>query len=180
MKADETADILKFLALSDKAPANFVEFVAVEGTPVPRRKAVVPLAIDGIVHHGLRLEIVGPSVVPHGRPFFGLTAIMDAHVAGKVWHLGRLEFDPAGGPPHHLNNRIYKPAPPRIAGPHYHSFEDNIAFGAASCSKDGNLPVAYPFDAQFDNFQQVLSATEERFVIPGLWMEDPACLILLA
>lgn len=180
MKANASADILAFLARSVKAPANYVEFVPVEGSPAPRRKAVTTLAIEGVVHHGLRLEIVGPSVVPEGRPFFGLTAIMDAHVAGKVWHLGRLEFDPIGAPPHHINNMRYKPAPPKVTGPHYHCFDQNVAFGTATCSKDENLPVAYPFEHKFDTFEDVLSATRERFVIPDLWTEDPACLILLA
>ena len=180
MKSPSPLETLSFLATSVKAPATYVEFVQIDDPLAPRRKAITPLAIDGVVHHGLRLEIVGPSVVPEKRPFHGMIAIMDAHVAGKVWHLGRLEFDPIGAPPHHLNHRQYAPAPPRVAGPHYHCFSENVAFGAETCSQNGNLPVAYPFEQNFDTFEAILSATRNRFMIPDLWMEDPACLILLA
>ncbi len=179
MNAKELAETLSFLARSVKTPASYVEFVPAD-SPIPRRKAITALAINGVVHHGLRLEITGPSVVLQDRPFYGLTAIMDAHISGRVWHLGRLEFDPIGAPPHHKNKPRYEPAPQKVNGPHFHCFEQNIPFGTDTCSKEGNLPVGYPFERKFDNFEDVLSATRERFVIPDLWMEDPACLILLA
>lgn len=178
MNKEQVLGILTSLAMSEKTPATTVEWAPVAGKE-ERRKVVVPLAVDGAVVSGLSLEIVGPRAFPDERPFLDMTANLRAAVAGQVWHLGRIEFDPSGIPPHHINKQQYSPAPQLVAGGHHHSFSDNVKFGVDRCSQQENLPVAYPETNGFVTFNDVLETVRVRFVIPDLWLEDPKWLQLL-
>mgnify|MGYP001202599765 CR=1 FL=1 len=148
-------------------------------TPSGRRLHVVcPLWIGGLVTSGLRLEIYGPQAVPHGRPFFGLTAMLFASHRRRNWHLGRIEFDPVGATgPHHRNPMSARHLQPTVTGPHFHPFEDNAAEGLAALSPasgaKGDLPIAKPLDTTCVTFADILTTIREHFGIPGLWLEEP-------
>lgn len=175
------ADILReltVLAEADKAPAQAAEWI---GDDIGRTRSVtVPLAINDVVRHGLRLYMAGPRSVPTGREFFGMGAHLFATLDGDHWHLGRIEFDPAGPPPHHLNTMRDRTLLPRIEGPHYHPFAANAKIGLEALTPDGNLPVALPEDKQFWRYDDVLETVSGRFKISGFWTEDPRWLLLLA
>lgn len=145
------------------------------------RKAVTsgcPLWVEGVVSSGLRLDIHGPQAVPHGRPFFGLTALLFASHRRRNWHLGRIEFDLVGAiGPHHRNPMSVKHLPPTITGSHVHPFEDNAALGLVALSPGpgpkGDLPIALPLDRKCETFADILTTIREHFGIPGLWLEEP-------
>lgn len=123
----------------------------------------------------------GPTAVPPDRPLWQLTAGLFATVDGDLWHLGRLEFDPGGEPPHHRNPFTSRQfAPGEISGAHRHSFADNAQIGLHYLSPKENLPVAFPEDMPIRHYDDVLEVIRSRFVIPGFWTEDPSWLLMLA
>jgi hypothetical protein len=136
---------------------------------------VATLWVGEVSRFGLQLDIHGPKLVRPDRPFYGLTAMMFAHVSGERLHLVRLEFDPTDSLQIHRNPMNTMGAPPEVRGPHYHPFEHNVALGAGALGLLHDLPIAFPFSNQFDTFHDVQEALRVHMRIPGLWLEEPPC-----
>lgn len=169
------------LAAAEKSTVGMPEWIGDQDGPSPLRRLAVPLAIDGAIYGGLTLLMAGPRVVPDGRPFHELRANLIGTVDGQRYHLGRLEFDPGGDPPHHTNPYGAKGfAPPSVIGAHHHSFAENARLGLSSFEPALNLPVACMEEREFKRYDDVLQVVRSRFVIPGFWTEDPEWLQLLA
>jgi hypothetical protein len=148
-------------------------------TPTPHRsgvrlRLVCPLWLtDGRMPSGLRLELTGPVSVPNQRPLIDMAAAMFATAAGRTWHLGRIEFDPSGPGPHHLNRHKRPGVPPQITGPHVHPFAENAAIGLDALSPEGNLPLGVALGGSIVRFSDVLQAMRTHFAVPDLWLEEP-------
>lgn len=181
MKRDAIIAELTLLATSIKTPANTAEWIGDNvSDQQPLRRLTVPLAIHGVLRSGLALRMTGPRAVPSDRPFYGMTARLEASVDDRLWHLGRVDFDPTGNPPHHRNRpNASRIAPAEVNGTHHHPFEQNIQFGLEYLEPKPNLPVALPELGDFQRYDEVLSVVSARFLIEGFWTEDPQGLVLL-
>lgn len=182
MKKDAIAAQLVELAAATKAPAVLAEWVVDNvSDKQPMRRLTVPLSIDGVLKSGLTLKLTGPGAVPSDRPFCDLTARLEATVDERLWHLGRIDFDPSGPPPHHRNKlNSMRLAPSEVAGTHHHPFAENMQIGLECLEQKVNLPVALPEIGDFRRYDDVLELISARFTIEGLWTEDPQWLLLLA
>lgn len=127
------------------------------------------LAIDGSVVAGLTLTLQ----IQHARlnEFDGLTARMEYADGNRKWHLGRIDFCPAGPPPHHLNSDVRlmrRGFPPELSGSHSHLAEYNECLGIDAFKPERNLPAAREIDWP-DSFANAISIIESSFCITGLW-----------
>lgn len=182
LKRDAIAAQLAELAGATKAAATLAEWVGDNvSDKQPMRRLTVPLSINGALKSGLTLKMLGPRAVPSDRPFCDLTARIEATVDERLWHLGRIDFDPSGSPPHHRNKlNSMRFAPSEIAGTHHHPFAQNMQMGLECLEPKVNLPVALPEIGEFRRYDEVLDLVSARFRIEGLWTEDPQWLLLLA
>lgn len=175
---DDAACLAELAAMfrSEKVAMEVPSWSDQETSSGRRLSLVCPLWVDDAVMSGMRLEIHGPQAVPHGRPHFGLTALLFASHRRRTWHLGRIEFDPVAPVGHHHRNPMAaRHLPPTITGPHFHPFEDNAGLGLVALSPDpkGDLPIARPLDTKCAAFGDILTVIREHFGIPGLWLEEP-------
>jgi len=168
------------VALAEKSTVGTPEWIGDADGASPLRRLVAPLAVGGVISAGLRLQVAGPRAAPIDRPFYDLRAVLLATIAGQTYHLGRLEFDPAGDPPHHTNPLSARGmAPPSVTGPHCHGFAINAQIGLHCLEPAQNLPLALPESREFRRYDEVLDTIGTRFLIPGFWTEDPGWLLLL-
>jgi hypothetical protein len=182
LRKDAIATELTELVSATKAPSALAEWVGDNiSDKQPMRRLAVPLGINGLLRSGLTLKIQGPRSVPPGRPFCDLTARIEATLDERLWHLGRIDFDPSGDPPHHRNKlNSMRFAPSEVAGTHHHPFAENMQIGVECFEPKVNLPVALPEIGDFRRYDEVLDLICTRFRIDGLWTEDPQWLLLLA
>ena len=166
-------DQLATLALSQKTVAATPAWVMPSAKAGERvAKLVFPLAVDGVVFNGLTLELVVPLC--RQNEFENLRALLFAHVAGKRWHLGRIEFAPCC-PPH--RNEMWAPPglPPMIQGDeaHAHLFADNCVCpkGEAAFSPTSDLPVARKIKTSHSH-HEICSLIEQHYLIDGFWFEE--------
>jgi hypothetical protein len=167
-------DELAVLALCRKsvsAPSDWVE----PGVGETLASWVAPLSpIDATPAGSIALKLL----VPHQRrhQFDGFRALLVGYHDKRTWHLGRLEFQPLGLPPHHHNPTAamrFEGIDAELDGPHVHSFCDNrlLPMAEEAFSPDKNLPVARRIDWN-GTFRGALSIVEEQFGIEGLWIEE--------
>lgn len=168
-------DGLKAVCFSEKATSDIPEWAIRKHNSGEEVHFTRPLWIDGEIKLGLKLEMKGQKLVRVDRPFLGLTALMFASVGGQTLHLSRLEFDPESVLKPHFNRPNKVEAPAVIHGPHFHPFAENCALGIDALGLKDDLPIAFPFDKQFETFNDVMDTVRTAFVIPGLWMEEPPC-----
>ncbi len=172
-------EALTELFQAEKTTDGCPEWTASKNKNAADLQCTSPLWVNGAVQLGLRMEAVLPQVQPAGRPRYGLRAMMFASVSGETLHLARIEFDPISNVHVHRNIPNRFGAPPVIDGPHYHPFMENASLGKGALGLVSDLPIAFPCDETFTSFNDVLDAIRGRFLIPGLWLEEPPCSILI-
>jgi hypothetical protein len=163
-------DELLRLALAEKTASENPAWSASQRAGKGWLRIVCPLAIDGIVKDGLRLEIHGPEDVRPEGLTDDMTANLIATRRGRDWHLGRIDFGKTAG---HRNNHKAADLEPEIVGPHFHGAERNAKLGLSALSHIANLPIAVRLDRDPTSFREVLDEIADRFNIPGLWLEEP-------
>lgn len=133
---------------------------------------VAPLAIDGVVVAGLSLDLYVPF--SRQREFEGFRALLLANWSGRRWHMGRLELDPVGEPPHHRNPvwAMKRGVPQSITGCHAHLAEDNVVTDGdeLAFSQRRDLPVARAIDTA-QTHAQLCALIEVHYRIDGFWLE---------
>lgn len=136
-------------------------------------RIIYPLAIDGIVVGGLSLELC--VAFSRRNEFENLRVLLFAQLESKRWHIGRLEFDPPGDPPHHLNPlwACKSGLPPSIIGAHGHLADDNVVQDVADLafSQSRDLPAARSM-AGATTQHQVSTLIEQYFNLTGFWLEE--------
>jgi len=167
---------LTALAKSVKFASDCPDWQVITERKGERLQLTCPLWIEDNIQSGLRLELIGPKATPANRPHYGFKSLMFANIANRTWHLGRIEFDPdTPVGVSHRNPFNAKHVPPTVTGAHFHSFDDNVAYGGlSSLSQDSDLPVARALDTNINNYSDILAVIRELYIIPDLWLEEPA------
>lgn len=179
LQGDGMIEQLREAYKAEKSVATALEWSTDSKGRSGELKCFAPLWIDGAIRLGMRFDMKSPKEQPHGRPFFGLTALLFANISGERIHLSRIEFDPENPFKPHRNRPNNFDAPPMVRGPHYHPFDQNCALGAEALGLGLDLPLAFPLETEPANFNEALELIRQEFIIPGLWLEEPPCSILL-
>ncbi|WP_201835079.1 hypothetical protein [Microvirga zambiensis] len=164
---------LTAIAAAEKAMATNPDWQITTKQGADHLAIACPLAIDGVIVSGLRLEVFGPQAVPASRSFYGLSAHLFAVQHLRNWHLCRIEFDPENPLKPHRNPLGSHGAPPIVRGPHIHPFLENAALGVDALTPEGNLPIAFPIKNELATFDDILDIIRTGFNVPGLWLEEP-------
>lgn len=136
---------------------------------------VAPLTpIDASPAGSLTLKLVAPY--QRRGQFDNFRALLFGYHDKRIWHLGRIEFQPMGIPPHHRNPMAamrFEGIEAELDGAHVHAFSDNrlLPTGEEAFAPDEDLPVARRIDWN-GTFRGALSIIEEQFGIEGLWIEE--------
>lgn len=163
-------DELLGLATAEKTAGTAAAWTPNTGPGRSWLRIACPLAIDGVLVGGLRLELHGPREVRSNGLIDGLTANLIATRRGRDWHLGRIDF---GSSAAHRNSSKDRDLLPLILGSHFHGAERNAKLGLSALSPIANLPIAIPLETTPSTFSDVLNELRNRFNIVGLWLEEP-------
>lgn len=163
------------MAHATKFASDCPDWSSVDSTKGERLQLTCPLWIENKITSGLKIEMGGPRSTPAHRPHYGFKALLFASTGGRTWHLGRIEFDPEPPVgPHHINPHDAKDVQPRVTGAHFHSFDDNVAYGKLEAlTPKRDLPIAQPLDRIITSYNDILTIIREAYIIPDLWLEEP-------
>lgn len=174
MSEEDVLSRLSFLASAEKVSIETPDWVVDYRAQGNRIRISCPLSIRGVVQEGLRLELHAPQAVTPARPFKDLAALLIVGNASKTMLLGRIEFDPSPVEgPNHRNPIFAKDLPPKITGPHIHSFHLNARRGMIDLNPKENLPLAAQLVSTFSTFDEILEIIDREFNIVGLWLGEP-------
>lgn len=100
-----------------------------------------------------------------------MTALMNTMHEGKMVCISRVDVRPSA--PH--ANRFWRRfgCPAHVDCSHIHPFDQNALIGRHAFDPHGNLPVAYPLEAEPEHLRDFLQVVERTFNVTGLEQLPP-------